>query len=198
MELQIPTRDYKGHIFDCDGTLADTMPLHYRAWARAMKEFGGTFPEDLFYSWGGTPTVKIVSQLNEKFGSTMDPKATAAQKEVYFRELIPETKPILPVIEIARALHGKVKMAVASGGFRHLVLETLDALKITDWFEVIVTADDYEHGKPSPDPFLIAAEKLGVEPKDCIVYEDSPLGIQAAKAAGMDYVFVPTPTAPAK
>ncbi|MEO6053901.1 MAG: HAD family phosphatase [Chthoniobacterales bacterium] len=198
MELQIPNKEYQGHIFDCDGTLADTMPLHFRAWTRVMKEFGGEFPEDLFYSWGGTPTVKIVSQLNEKFGSAMDAKATAAQKEVYFRELIPETKPILPVVEIARALRGKVKMAIASGGFRHLVVETLDALNITDWFDVIVAAEDYEHGKPSPDPFLLAAKKLGVEPGQCIVYEDSPLGIQAAKAAGMDYVFIPTPVASPK
>lgn len=192
MDLQIPSKKYEGYIFDCDGTLADTMPLHYRAWMRAMNEFGGQFPEDLFYSWGGTPTEKIIEQLNEKFGSKMDPPKTAHQKEIYFQELIPETMPIVAVVEIARNLRGKAKLAVASGGYRNLVIATLDALNIRDWFEVVVTVEDYKNGKPAPDPFLLTAEKLGVAPGKCLVFEDSPLGIQAAEAAEMDYVLVPT------
>jgi len=197
MELSVPKKEYQGYIFDCDGTLADTMPLHYRAWTRAMKEFGGKFPEDLFYSWGGIPTAKIVHQLNEKFGTKMDVEKTVKRKERLFLDLVPETKPIPAVLEIARGLRGKAKMAIASGGHRELVTATLDALKITDWFDAIVTAEDCERGKPWPDPFLLAAQKLGAEPKECIVFEDSPQGIKAAEAAGMDFVLVP-PVVPAR
>ncbi len=192
MDLQLPDHPFQGYIFDCDGTIADTMPLHYRAWQRAMDELGGQFPEDLFYSWGGTPTRKIISQLNERFGTTMDPHEAATLKEKYYVELIPEALPIEPVIDLVRQFHGHAPMAVASGGFRELVIGTLDALEIRHYFDAIICAEDTERGKPHPDPFLAAAEALGVPPENCLVFEDAPMGIEAAKAAGMRYVLVPS------
>lgn len=198
MRLDLPAHPFKAYIFDCDGTIADTMPLHFRAWTRAMQEHGGQFPEDLFYAWGGTPTRKIVEQLNEKFGTSMDPDAVLPDKERYFVELIPEVLPVEPVVAIARQFHGTAPMAIASGGHREIVVKTLEALHLLELFDTIVTIEDVEHGKPAPDTFLEAARRLGVEPESCLVFEDSPTGIAAANAAGMQSVFVPTAPRPAQ
>lgn len=193
MILEFPNKKYSGYIFDCDGTLADTMPLHFRAWSRAMTEEGADFPEDLFYSWGGRPTAEIITLLNERCGLAMPIEATVHRKERYFLELLHEVQPITPIVEFAEKLKGHAPIAVASGGHRELVYATLDFLKIRDWFQAVVCAEDYTKGKPNPDPFLEAAKRLGVPPEECVVFEDSPTGIEAAKAAGMEYVFVPRP-----
>jgi HAD superfamily hydrolase (TIGR01509 family) len=113
-------------------------------------------------------------------------------KEGYFVDLIPEVLPIEPVVALVRQFHGTAPMAVASGGHREIVIKTLDALGLTEFFETVVGMEDVERGKPAPDPFLEAARRLGVEPEACLVFEDSPTGIDAAKAAGMQYVFVPS------
>ena len=193
MKLEIPDREFCGYIFDCDGTLADNMPLHYRAWSRAMEDFGGKYPEELFYEWGGRPTAHIVAALNERFGLALEVDAVVRRKEEYYFELIPHVEPMAAVVEFARARVGIAPMAVASGGHRELVVATLEALGIAEWFGAVVCAEDYERGKPHPDPFLIAARRLGVEPGECVVFEDSPTGIEAAKAAGMAWVYVPGP-----
>jgi len=192
MKLEIPTHPFQGYIFDCDGTIADTMPIHYRAWCRAMEEFGGQFPEDLFYQLGGMPTAEIVRVLNEKFGLTLEVDAVVHRKERCYLESVHEVLPVLPVLEIARGMHGVKPLAIASGGHREMVEATLKAIDIIDMFDAIVCAEDYERGKPFPDPFLEAARRIGVPPQDCLVFEDSPTGIEAAKAAGMHYVFVPS------
>ncbi|MFV0415786.1 MAG: HAD family hydrolase [Chthoniobacterales bacterium] len=193
MALTIPKDFFKAYIFDCDGTLADTMPLHYRAWKKAVGEHGGDFPEDLFYSWGGRPTIVIVNELNERFGLKMPPEETVRRKENYYLELIPEVKPVPPVVELMHRYHGTAPLAVASGGHRELVEATLNSLGLVKYFDTMVCAEDYVHGKPSPEPFLLAAKRMGVEPQDCLVFEDGQLGVDAAVAAGMQYVFVPTP-----
>ncbi|MFV0337267.1 MAG: HAD family hydrolase, partial [Chthoniobacterales bacterium] len=183
----------KAYIFDCDGTLADSMPLHYRAWKKAVGEHGGDFPEDLFYSWGGRPTIHIVDDLNKRFALKMPLEETVRRKEDFYLKLIPEVKPVVPVVELMHRFHGTAPMAVASGGHRELVNATLGALGLLDYFDTTVCADDYEHGKPSPEPFLLAAKRMGVKPEDCLVFEDGRPGVEAAVAAGMEYVFIPTP-----
>lgn len=192
MKLEIPTHPFEGYIFDCDGTIADTMPIHYRAWCRAMEEFGGRFPEDLFYQLGGMPTAEIVRVLNEKFDLVLEVEAVVHRKERWYLESVHEVLPVMPVLEIARGMHGVKPLAIASGGHREMVEATLRAIDIIDLFDAIVCAEDYERGKPFPDPFLEAARRIGVPPQDCLVFEDSPTGIEAAKAAGMHYVFVPS------
>lgn len=191
MKLEISDREFGGYIFDCDGTIADTMPLHFLAWTKAMKDFGGVFPEELFYSLGGTPATVIVGMLNERYGLSMDPAQTVRCKEDYYLQLIPEVKPIEPVLAIARKMHGLVPLSIASGGHREVVLATLRALGIESLFTAIVCAEDYVNGKPSPDPFLKAAILMGVAADACVVFEDTEIGIEAAKAAGMDWVLVP-------
>ena len=190
MALSLPAGDFRAFIFDCDGTLADNMHLHYEAWSRAMQDFGGSYPEDLFYEWGGVPTGDIVRRLNEKFGFSLDVDEVVTRKEHYYRESIPNVEPMHDVLALVREHRGKKPMAVASGGHRDLVVRTLHALGIEDFFEAVVTAEDYAHGKPAPDPFLKAAELLRTAPEFCLVFEDSATGAEAARAAGMRCVLV--------
>jgi beta-phosphoglucomutase family hydrolase len=192
MNLVIPPGDFGGYIFDCDGTLADTMPLHFRAWTRIVAELGGSLSEELFYQTGGKPTAQILQMLRDDFGLWVgDVQKVAERKEDYFLEMIHEVKPIEPVVEIARRWHGIKPLAVASGGFRRQIEQTLDALGIRSLFNTVVCVEDYARGKPCPDPFLEAARRLNVLPTECLVFEDSPLGITAAQAAGMRSVLVP-------
>ncbi len=193
MLIELPKRRFSGYIFDCDGTLADTMPLHYRAWARVVEEAGGHFPEELFYSWGGRPSSTIVEDLNGKFGANWDVEAMVARKEACYDELIHEVRPLQAVVEIAQGFYGKAPLAVASGGYRKQVELTLDAIGIRHLFKVIVCAEDYRQGKPSPEPFLETARLLGISPHECLVFEDSPAGIEAAQWAGMQWILIPSP-----
>jgi HAD superfamily hydrolase (TIGR01509 family) len=191
--LQIPAGDFGAYIFDCDGTLADTMPTHYKAWLSALGQQADKFPEAMFYELGGVPTAQIVELLNERHGLNLPVEATVAQKEELFLEFSSEIAEIEPVVAIARSFAGKVPMAVASGGHRRIVLTTLRALGIVDLFQTIITSEDYKRGKPWPDPFLEAALRLGVPAERCLVFEDTATGVTAAKAAGMQYVLVPSP-----
>jgi HAD superfamily hydrolase (TIGR01549 family) len=177
-------------IFDCDGTLADTMPAHYRAWLQILQPYGVCFPEERFYSMGGMPTGKILALLFGEAGKVCDVDLLTRQKEVAFMEMMAEIRPIEKVVEVARKGRGVLPMAVASGGHRHMVERTLRQIGILEWFPVIVGAEDTVKHKPEPDVFLEAARRLGVEPRDCTVYEDTDLGIEAARRAGMRWVDV--------
>jgi beta-phosphoglucomutase-like phosphatase (HAD superfamily) len=197
MKLDIPEhrsggRPFGGYIFDCDGTLADTMPLHYRAWRRLLAEHGMPFSEAFFYELGGKPTAFIFELLCRDHGLVLhDLPGAILRKEAYFVELIHEVKPIEAVVAVARRWRGVVPLAVASGGLRRYVELTLDAIGILAWFDAVVCVEDYARAKPAPDPFLEAARRLKVDPEECLVFEDSVLGLEAAAAAGMHGVFVP-------
>ena len=190
MPLRIPAGDFRAFIFDCDGTLADNMHLHYEAWSRAMEDFGGSYPEKLFYEWGGVPTADIVRRLNDKFALSMNVDQVVMRKEHYYRESIPRVQPKRDVIAFVREHLGKKPMAVASGGHRDLVVRTLHALGLEEVFDAVVTSEDYERGKPAPDPFMKAAGLLHVAPEHCLVFEDTATGAEAARAAGMQCVLV--------
>jgi len=189
MNLQIPEGDFDGYIFDCDGTLADTMPLHYEAWCLAL-ENKAEFPEALFYELGGVPAAGVIEILNERYGHRMPVAETAQYKESIFLKLIPRILPIEPVVAFVHEFYGKKPLAVASGGYRAIVIKTLTALGIADKFEAIVGAEDYRNGKPAPDPFLEAARRIGVPPERCLAFEDTQIGIAAAQRAGMQTVLV--------
>jgi HAD superfamily hydrolase (TIGR01509 family) len=193
MKLKLPAGDFRAYLFDCDGTIADSMPLHYIAWKTALAEWGCDFDEKLFYSWGGKPTRKIISDLNLMHGLKMPVEAVARHKEEPYYQLLPQLKPIPEVLEIINAQHGRIPFAVVSGGRLDSVTRSLTVLGLMDKFDTIVGSDDYTHGKPAPDAFLLAAERLGVPPANCLVFEDTNLGIQAATAAGMAFVKVPEP-----
>ena len=189
-----PERRYAGYIFDCDGTLADSMPVHYTAWAHTVQKYGGQFPEDLFYTLGGWPSRKIVVHLNELFGTSLDPDTVPEEKEQFYVEHISTIQPIPEVAAFAREVATFAKVSVASGGVLPVVTETLKAIGLKALFPVIVTSEQVKHGKPAPDMFLEAARRIGVTPGDCLVLEDSPAGFEAATAAGMDYGVVARPS----
>lgn len=190
--LELPAGDFNAYIFDCDGTIAASMPLHYTAWCAAIESRGGHFPEELFYEWGGKTGREIVRQINEKFGLALDIDETVAHKQQHYLDGVHAVLPVAAVFELAEKSRGRIKMAVASGGQRRLVESTLSAIGALDWFDVVVCAEDYARGKPSPDPFLVAAKRLGVSPEMCLVFEDTVTGLQAAAAAGMQSVFIPS------
>jgi beta-phosphoglucomutase family hydrolase len=193
MRLEVPAGEFRAYLFDCDGTIVDSMPLHYIAWKKALGEWSCKFEEELFYAWGGRPVKEIIAALNEMQGLQMPVDAVAKRKELLYFELEDELKAIPEVIEHIEAQHGHIPLAVVSGSRRKSVLHSLSALGLVDKFDVLVCAEDYARGKPAPDCFLAAAERLGVEPKDCLVFEDTDMGIEAASAAGMSWVRVPTP-----
>ena len=193
MKLKLPVGNFRAYLFDCDGTIVDSMPLHYIAWKSALGEWGCEFDEELFYAWGGKPTDVIISTLNEMNGLKMPVEALAQYKEELYFDLLPRLKVIPEVVEHIEARHGQLPFAVVSGGRRSSVVRSLTALGLLEKFETIVGADDYTRGKPAPDAFLLAAERLGVAPADCLVFEDTEIGIQAATAAGMASVKVPPP-----
>ena len=180
----------KGLIFDCDGTLADTMPLHWRAWQMVTQRHSLHFPEDRFYSLGGVPSRDILKLLAKEQGRSLDHIAIAHEKEEAYLPLIAKAEPIHAVMEIVKANHGKIPMAVASGGSQKIIGRVLDHLKIRHLFDVIVTNEMVKNQKPAPDIFLEAARRIGVDPKFCRAYEDTDLGLQAMRAAGMDAVDV--------
>ena len=185
-----PTRAF---IFDLDGTLVDTMPPHFRAWTAIAARHGFTFPEARFYALGGVPTVKIAAMLIAEAGLSLDPIAIAKEKEqLYYDQLVAGVPvvPIVPVIEIARRARAEGPLAVASGSVRRLVTRTLELLGITDWFSAVVTAEDTTRHKPEPDVFLEAARRLDADPAACTVYEDTDIGLEAARRAGMRGVDV--------
>jgi HAD superfamily hydrolase (TIGR01509 family) len=193
MKLSLPSGDFRAYLFDCDGTIVDSMPLHYVAWRTTLEEWGCPFPEELFYTWGGKPVDEIISTLNEMRGLHMPVEEVGKRKEGMYFDLLPQLKAIPEVLEHIEAQWGRIPLAVVSGGRRTSIIRSLTAVHLLDRFETIVGAEEYTNSKPAPDAFLIAAERLGVKPGDCLVFEDTDLGIEAATAAGMASVKVPAP-----
>jgi beta-phosphoglucomutase-like phosphatase (HAD superfamily) len=192
----LPARPYSAFIFDCDGTLADTMPIHQEAWIAALRRYGATFEFtwDLFMSRAGKTIELTVAELNAEFGLTLDPALVAAAQRAQFDALAVGVKPIDEVVVFARErARAGCPVSVASGGDAVTVRRTLSTIGVSDLFPIVVTAEEVAHGKPAPDLFLLAAERMGVAPAECLVFEDSLLGITAAERAGMGAVLVSRP-----
>lgn len=182
--------NYEALIFDLDGTLADTMPVHYKACQIVCNRYGFDFPEDYFYAEAGKPTLEVFEALMIKLGKDIDGRKLGQEKEEEFLKLIPSVTPLKLVEEIALENKGKVPMAIGSGGQRHSVELTLEAIGMTGFFDSVVSCDDVNKFKPDPMTFLKAAEEMGVKPEACVVFEDGDPGIEAAHAAGMMVINV--------
>jgi len=180
----------QGIVFDCDGTLADTMPLHWRVWRALASKHNFDFPEERFYEFGGVPTRDILKILGEEQGIPLDHMAIAREKEAGYLPLVAQVEPINSVVGIARENFEKIPMAVASGGSRRVIEQVLEHLAIRHLFTAVVTNEDVTRQKPAPDIFLEAARRIGVAPQHCRAYEDTDLGMQAIRAAGMEAVDV--------
>jgi beta-phosphoglucomutase family hydrolase len=193
MKLKLPQGSFKAYLFDCDGTIADSMPLHYVAWKKALGEWSCEFDQELFYAWGGMPVAEIISSLNQIHGLSMPVETVSRRKETLYYELLPQLKAVPEVREHIEAEHGRIPFAVVSGSTRDSVTASLVSLKLLDRFDTLVCAEDYNRSKPDPEAFLLAAARLGVTPEACLVFEDTEMGIRAASAAGMASVRVPPP-----
>jgi beta-phosphoglucomutase family hydrolase len=193
MKLELPARPFRAYLFDCDGTIADSMPLHYIAWKQALSEHGCDFPEDIFYQWGGMPVHEIISTLNEQQGLQMPVEEVAVRKENLYYEYLPKLTAVPEVLEVIESAHGSLPFAVVSGSTRESVIASLESLNLLHKFQTLVCAGDYQRSKPHPEAFLLAAERLGVAPESCLVFEDTAMGIEAATAAGMASVKVLQP-----
>lgn len=189
------TREYGGYIFDCDGTLADSMVVHHRAWLSALAEHGASFDFhwELFTSRAGMTLPNTVRELNAQFGLSLDPIGVTNSQRREYERFLPTVQPIAEVVELAKRVAATHPVSVASGGERQIVLRTLELIGLSRIFSVVVAAEDVTHGKPAPDMFLLAAERMGVAPAECVVFEDSVLGLEAAKRAGMASVLVRPP-----
>ena len=193
MKLKLPPGSFGAYLFDCDGTITDSMPLHYIAWQKALGDWNCTFDEDLFYALGGMPTDQIVRLLNERQGLRMPVETVTQQKEERFFELLPQLKVVPEVLEHIEAQHGRIPFAVVSGGSREAVTASLSLVNLLDRFNTLVCSEDYAKPKPDPEAYLVAAARLEVPPEACLVFEDTDMGIRAATAAGMSSVKVPAP-----
>ena len=180
----------EGLIFDCDGTVVDTMPIHYAAWCSTTAKHGLEFPEDRFYALGGVSPFEVLRMLSEEQGVEIDAEAVTFQKEAKYMELIADAEEIPEVMQIVREQHGKLPMAIASGGTHETVEGILQHCGIRHYFDAIVTSQDVENPKPAPDTFLEAARRIKVAPGKCRAYEDADMGIKAIIAAGMEPVDV--------
>lgn len=179
-------------IFDCDGTLVDTMPAHYDAWRATLDPLGVPFPLDRFYALGGMPTRAIVALLAAEAGLALDVDAVAHAKELASERHLATVGPVEPVVAIARAHRGVLPMAVATGSLRATAERQLRAIGVHDWFAALVAAEDVTRPKPAPDTYLLAAERLGVRPARCRAFEDTDLGCESARRAGMEVVDIRT------
>lgn len=198
MRLDIPAGDFAAYLFDLDGTLIDSMPVHLRAWERALQQVGLTVPfdEEFFYSLGGTPTLESAVIFGAHYGLTFDAPQLVIDKEHLYLALLDQVTLIEPVVEIARRVAKTHPVAIVTGGGPEIAYPALDSSGLRSLFPVVVTPEDVApgRGKPHPDMFLLAAGKLGVPADRCLVFEDAMPGVAAAKAAGMQVVLVPRTT----
>lgn len=194
-DINLTADGFEAVIFDCDGTLVHSMPLHFEAWCEALSLHGAAniFKEDVFYAMGGRPTKDIVVEINDEYGLKLDPEKVAFSKREAFLRKLGQLELIDEVAAFAESLRGKLPMAIATGGTRLVIEKTLQAVGVSDLFEEVVTADDVVNGKPAPDIFLRAAQLLGVRPERCLVLEDAPAGVMAGQLAGMTVVSIPAP-----
>ncbi len=192
LPFTVPPGDFDGYIFDHDGTLSLSMHVHFDAWVDSFARNGATFPftRELAQSYAGVGMHETVEILNKRFDCSLDPKRIVDDQEAYYFAHLHRVVPYAPVVDFARRMARTHPVSVASGGVRETVVRTMDAIGLTEIFPVIVTQDDVTRSKPAPDLFLLAAERMGVDPTKCLVFEDSKLGIQAAETAGMASVYV--------
>lgn len=175
----------KALIFDLDGTLADTMPVHFWAYKNLLKTYGINFSPELFATLAGIPAVGTIEKLNQLFGTNMNATEVGHLKEAEYEKIMHKMKAIDPVVELVKQYHSKLPMAIGTGGYKRLAWKTVEILGLRKYFDILVSADDISHAKPHPETFLKCAQKLGVAPGFCQVFEDGQPGMQAAKAAGM-------------
>ncbi|WP_153798678.1 HAD family hydrolase [Foetidibacter luteolus] len=183
--------DFQAFLYDCDGTLADNMQAHKDSYVKTAAEYGITLDDSIIDELAGWPTILVSGEISKRYNVAFNAAEFSQRKSaVFFEHFIEHTKPVDFVAEHLRKNVGKVKIGVVSGGSRKTVTKTLTVLGLLPLLDVLVCAGETANGKPYPDPFLRAAELLGVQPEKCMVFEDGDPGVQAAEAASMRWVRV--------
>ena len=177
-------------IFDCDGTLVDSMPLHMRAWRYAFDQIKAVHDEEFLLSAKGMKETEIIELYNRYHRTSLDPLKTVRIKHDYFYQHIQNVRTIPVVADIAKQYYGRLPLAVVSGSLEKIVHEELKITGLFGIFDLILTADDPFKPKPAPDIFREAAKRLGVTPEFCLVFEDGDAGLEAAVKAGMRTVDI--------
>jgi HAD superfamily hydrolase (TIGR01509 family) len=191
--LEIPSGQYEAYLFDCDGTIADSMPLHYKSWSNVLRDWNCKFSEEQFYAWGGMPIREIIERLASEQQLDLPLDVVAERKEALYYQNLHHLQAVPEVVEHIHFQYGRIPLAVVSGSERASVEASLRMLGLLAKFDALVCAEDYVRSKPDPEPFLTAAAILNVDPKSCLVFEDTQMGIDSAEAAGMAWVRVPPP-----
>ncbi len=175
----------KGLIFDFDGTITDSMPVHFISWQKAFEVHNAVFDEEFFYSKAGYSLTAVVDTYNKEYNMSLDANAVADLKNKLHYDYISQIELIKPVFEIIKSYYNVLPMAIATGSNRGITEYTMEKLGIEKYFMGIVSADDVKNSKPHPEVFLKAAELIGVNPDECEVFEDGDPGLEGAGAAGM-------------
>nr|WP_278991837.1 fructose-1-phosphate/6-phosphogluconate phosphatase [Plesiomonas shigelloides] len=184
---------YQGLIFDMDGTIIESLPAHRQAWEEVLGRYGLPYEPEFMASQSGAPTWQIASSILTRHGADLDPRLIAKQKADAVELLLFDLCRPLPLIEdVVKAYHGRRPMAVGTGSETAVAEALLCHMGLRDYFAALVGANDVQAHKPAPDTFLLCAEKLGIAPQHCVVFEDAEFGLQAARRAGMDVVDVRT------
>jgi len=190
LSWSIPT-GCRGLIFDCDGTLVDSMPLHFEVWNSVLHRHNLDLIEDRFYQWAGLPVDQIIQLLADEKGLKVDIPAIAKERDAEFHNRpASELRPVEPVVAIARRYRGQLPMAVATGSTQASAEASLRAIGVLDWFDAVVSSHEAGRPKPAPDVFLLAADRIGIPPADCVALEDGNAGLESARAAGMHAIDI--------
>jgi beta-phosphoglucomutase len=184
-------------LFDFDGVIARSMEDHYEGWRKALEEYGiDMIPEEL-YILEGAGVEELASQFTRKFNLPVEETPKIIQKKQLYYDQIKKIEFYPYLIDVFEWIKEKnLKTGLVTGGENNRVFDALENFGLSDRFEVIVTGNDVQHTKPSPEPYLMAAHELDVEPAECIAIENAPLGIQSAKNAGMRCIAVATTLSP--
>ncbi len=181
---------YDALIFDMDGTILDTEPTHRKAWNDVLGRYGMHFDFEAMVALNGSPTWRIAQAVIELNQADLDPHLLAREKTDAVKAMLLDTVRPLPLIDVVKAWHGRRPMAVGTGSESAMAEALLTHLGLRHYFSAVIAADHVQHHKPAPDTFLLCAERMGVAPEKCVVFEDADFGIQAAHAAGMAAVDV--------
>lgn len=181
---------YSAIVFDMDGTLIDSMGAHVKAWQMTCAFFGYPFDADYMHGLGGVPTRQTVVLLNEKFALTHAPDDVAAKKREFWLSLDDTPSVISQTAAVLKHYHGTLKIGIGTGAERKHAVDLLEKTGLNQFISVLVTASDVSHGKPHPETFLSVAQLLGAHPAECVVFEDTLIGKEAATRAGMDCILV--------
>jgi beta-phosphoglucomutase family hydrolase len=187
--IKIP-QQAKALIFDLDGTIANTMPNHFKSWRKAVVPYGIDFDAALFMQLTGMPRTATIKKLNEMFGTKMNPVIVGKVKEDHFNTLVDLTEEIEVVTDVIRKYHTILPMSIGTGSTKNGAKKTIEVIGFENYFDIVITADDIINHKPHPETFLKCAELMGVKPQDCVVFEDGILGMNAAAEAGMMVIDV--------